>query len=55
MHAVSEKKINSFQSFIYSNDFDIIAITETWLTDHIYSNEVFLTGYTVLRKDRDGR
>ena len=49
------KQINDFQSFVYSETFDIIAITETWLTNNIYTNEIFPSGYTVLRKDRDSR
>ena len=49
------KQINDFQSFVYSETFDIIAITKTWLTNNIYTNEIFPSGYTVLRKDRDSR
>ena len=45
------KSINNKQHITLECIFDIIAITETWLTDHIYTNEVFPTGYT----DRDGR
>ena len=48
-------QIHNFQSYIYSNDFDVIAITETWLTKHIYTNELLPCGYNVLRKDRNGR
>lgn len=48
-------QMHNFQSYIYSNDTDIIAITETWLTKHIYTNELLPCGYNVLRKDRDGR
>ena len=55
MHVALKKQINAFQSFIYSNNFDIVAITETWLSDHIYTNEIIHSGYTVIRKDRDGR
>ena len=47
--------MHNFQSYTYSNEFDIIAITETWLTKHIYTNELLPCGYNVLRKDRDGR
>ena len=50
-----KNQINAFQSFIYFNSFDIVAITETWLSDHIYKNEIFRSGYTVIRRDRDGR
>ena len=42
------KQINDFQSYVYSETFDIIAITETWLTNNIYTNEIFPSGYRVL-------
>ena len=29
------KQITKFQSYIYTADFDVIAITETWLSDNI--------------------
>jgi len=35
-----------------THDFSLIAITESWLHDHIYNNEILLTGYTIYRKDR---
>ena len=41
--------------FIYCKDYDIIAITETWLSNTIYTNEIFPYGYNVFRRDRDGR
>ena len=47
-------EINDFQSYVYSETFNIIAITETWLTNNIYTN-VILSGNTVLRKDCDSR
>ena len=40
MHVVL-KQINALQSFIYFNNFDTFAITETWLSDRIYTNEIF--------------
>ena len=49
------KQINDFQSYVYSESFDIIGITETWLTNNIYTNEIFPSGYRILRKDRDSR
>ena len=48
-------KIDNFQSFVYSNDFKIIAITETWLHDYIYNGEILPTGYTIYRKDGSSR
>jgi len=49
------KQINAFQSYIYSENFDIITITETWLSNHVYTNEILPSGYAVLRKDQDGK
>jgi len=46
------KQINAFQSYVYS---DIIAITETWLSNHIFTNEILPSSYNDIRKDRDGR
>ena len=50
-----KNQLRNFQSYVYSNDFDVIAITETWLTKHIYTNELLPCGYNVLRKDKSGR
>jgi len=44
-----------FQSLIYSKSFDIIALTETWLTNSIYDSEILQTNYTLFRKDRPSR
>ena len=55
MHAVLKKQSNAFQSYIYSDNFDIVAIIETWLSDHIYTYEICHSGYTVIRRDHDGR
>ena len=40
---------------IYSHDYDIIAITETWLSDNVFDNEILPTNYTIYRKDRKFR
>ena len=48
-------QIHNFQSYIYSRDYDIITITETWLSNHINTNKLIPHGYNVSRKDRDGR
>ena len=34
-----KNSLHNFQSYIYSNYFDVIAITETWITKHFYTNE----------------
>jgi len=47
--------LQEFQSLIYTNSCDIIAITKTWLSDHIYDNEVVPSDYVLFRKDRPSR
>ena len=48
-------KLRCFQSFIYAHDYSFIVLTETWLHDHIYSNELLPTGYTIYRRDRSSK
>ena len=45
----------SFQSYVYSSDFSLIAITETWLNNGILDGEVLPTNYTIYRDDRASR
>ena len=40
---------------IYSHDYDIIAITETWLSNNIFDNEILPINYTIYRNDRGSR
>ena len=47
-------RIDQFQSVVYAGDFDIICITETWLTDAVSSSEL-LSNYCVYRRDRGSR
>ena len=44
-----------FQSYVYSHSPDIIGITEAWLSDKIFNNEILPSNYTIIRKDRDTR
>lgn len=48
-------KLNQFQSVIYSEDLDVICITETWLNDTISSTEILPTSYTIYGNDRINR
>lgn len=48
-------KLPSMSSFMYASMFDIFCLTETWLSDFIYDNEVIPTGYSLYRKDRSSR
>ena len=43
------------QSYIYSTDFSLIAITETWLSNNILDGEVLPTNYIIYRRDRVSR
>ena len=40
---------------MYSVDFQIVALTETWLTESIFNNEILPTGYNIYRQDRGSR
>ena len=48
-------KLSKFQGFVYSSDFSIVCITETWLNSDIFDNEILPSGYSIYRKDRDSR
>ena len=46
-------KINNLQSLLNTNDYDLIAVTETWLTPTIPNSLLIQnTNYNLLRKDR---
>lgn len=46
-------KTNTFLNNLVVNNYDIICLTETWLTDGIFDAELFDSRYTIFRKDRD--
>ena len=48
-------KLSQFQSFVYSHNFDVIAITETWLSNSIFDNEILPTNYKIYCNDRGSR
>ena len=41
-----------FADYVYRLDFDVLLLTETWLTDDIKSAELFLPNYDIIRGDR---
>ena len=41
-----------FADYIYRLDFDVLLLTETWLTTDIKSAELFLPDYDIIRGDR---
>src|SRR5436190_3459532 len=46
-------KLSNFKSLCALIDFDIITLTETWLTDNVYNAELRSNLYNVYRSDRD--
>ena len=38
---------------VHSTDIDILCITETWLDDAIINEDVYIDGYSIIRKDRN--
>jgi len=47
-------KFDHFESWIYSINPYVIAITERWTNQHILDAEISLPGYTLFCKDRPG-
>ena len=48
-----KSKLNELKASICDSDYDVIAVTETWLNSSVYTSE-FCGSYNVFRKDRDG-
>jgi len=48
-------KLNNFSSFVYTSKYKVYGITETWLSDHIYNNEILPIDYVIYRKDHSSR
>ena len=44
-------KLKQFQSLVYSKSLDLIGLTETWLNEYIFDNEILPSNYTLFRKD----
>jgi len=48
-------KLSYFQSFVYASNFQIISLSETWLSEAITDLEILPQGYSLYRKDRGSR
>ena len=48
-------KLSKLQSFVYASDFNVLCITETWLSDHISDGEILPSDFVLYRKDRPSR
>ena len=45
-------KLNNDRDLLQFYRFDILPITETWLTSNVIDNEIHIDGYSLYRKDR---
>ncbi len=45
--------LDEFRPTCLSLDCDIFGVTETWLSEEILDSEVYVPGYSVLRRDRN--
>ena len=50
-----EPKVDQVQIYLYKHDFDILALSETFLCENISDAQVNIEGYKLYRKDRVGR
>ena len=46
-------KLDSIKELVSDYSFDILALTETWLTSDIEDGEISIPGYSTVRSDRD--
>lgn len=46
-------KLHLFNENLHSCDFDVIAITESWLDNGIFDNEICSSKYDIYRQDRE--
>jgi hypothetical protein len=45
-------KLSCLQDVVYGNSIDVIALTETWLSNHVRNDEILPVGYKLFRRDR---
>ena len=50
-----KNKLSLFQSFALSTNHYVICVTETWLNNHIYNQEILPPNYNIFRRDRESR
>ena len=47
--------LSIFQLYIYSSDFDVICLIETWLSESVFDQEILPINCNIYRKDRHSR
>jgi hypothetical protein len=45
-------KLSCLQDVVYGNSIDVIALTETWLSNRVQNDEILPIGYKLFRRDR---
>ena len=50
---MNSSRRTSLSNFVFTNNFDIICLSETWLTFNISDSELFLPGFNIFRSDRN--
>ena len=48
-------KLSLFQAYVYLFNFDVICLSETWLSESVFDQEILPTNYSIYRKDRPSR
>lgn len=46
---------NDFSNLVLEKNFDVVILTETWLSDDVNSEVIAIPGYAFYRRDRQGR
>ena len=49
------KHTDEFRVLLQNNSLDLLTINETRLNETIADNEISITGYNIVRRDRNGR
>ena len=47
-----ENKLSCFKDIVFAHQFDVIALTETWLHSSVADHEIIPNGYQIIRRDR---
>ena len=50
-----ESKLSCFHDVVMTNQFDVIALSETWLDSSVSNDELIPNGYMIIRRDRQDK
>lgn len=46
---------DSFRRVVLDNSYDVVGVSQTWLSRDVLSGNIFITGYNIVRCDRPTR